>query len=104
VESFVENFLDYMQEIGRKTGASYIVLPLHNIGALSNRLEICEYLKKKYGGVERVSLKDDIDFNGYKIKDSCIIVRTVAKKRTRGKVPKPSNVPVKAQDQWVGSW
>lgn len=104
VEDFVENFLDYVQETARKAGAEYVVLPLHTTGALSNRPQIISYLQKKYGEGERVSLNDDIDFNGYKIKDSCVVVRVVNENARKAKLPKPSNVPVEEQDHWIGSW
>lgn len=104
VGAFVESFLDYVQEAARKAGAEYVVLPLYSTGALSNRPEINTYLATKYGNIPRVSLNDDIKFNNYAIKDACVVVRVVKENKRQGKLPKPSNVPLDKQDQWIGSW
>jgi|GEM_PF-4378631 len=104
VGNFVENFLDYVQETARKAGAEYVVLPLHMTGALSNRPQINNHLGKKYKDAERVSLNDNIGFNGYPIKESCVVVRVVKENIRKGKLPKPSNVPLEKQGQWIGSW
>lgn len=105
VEMFVENFLDYLQEAGRKAKAEYIVVPLYQVGALSNRPEVIKYLSEKFKDGTRVSLDDSITFNGYEIKDACVVVRVVNQnERKEKKLPKPSNVPIENRSQWIASW
>jgi hypothetical protein len=75
-EKFTEEFIEsYIMSICLAQGVTKILCPLHNEGALTNRPSIAEYLKKKYSTARRVKLDEEIDFNGYNITDSCVVLR-----------------------------
>lgn len=77
-ENFVEEFIEkYLLPICRAQGIKLILTPLHNKGALTNRSAIEEYLNKKYQTAEKVNLDETINFNGYDITKSCVILRNI---------------------------
>ena len=77
-ENFTEEFIEkYLLPICREQGIGLLLCPLHNHGALTNRPSVEEYLKKKYSEARRVKLDETIDFNGYNITDSCVVLREV---------------------------
>jgi len=76
-EKFSEKFLDYMEKIAKKRGIKKILVPVHDIGALTNRPDIEEYLKNKYSEAKKVKLDEKNDFNEYNITEKCVVVREV---------------------------
>ena len=77
-EKFTEEFIEsYLMPIARAQGVSLIVCPLYNNAALTNRPAIEEYLKNKYKEAARVKLDERVDFNGYNITGSCVVLREV---------------------------
>lgn len=76
-EDFVQRFLDYLEPICRARGIKKILFPIHQKGALSNRPALLSYLKG-FNDKEKfpvLPLDEEVNFNGYDIKDSCVVLR-----------------------------
>lgn len=79
-ENFTEEFIEkYLLPICREKGIDLLLCPLHNHHALTNRPSIEEYLKKKYQNTQRVKLDETVNFNGYDITKSCVVLRDLNK-------------------------
>ncbi len=77
-KSFVEQFLNWLAPQAAAAGYKQIVIPRGpSGGSQTNRPSICTYIEEAYKDAPGVLLSNEPDttFNGYNIKDSCIVLR-----------------------------
>lgn len=78
VNSFIEQFLDKVAEVGRARGKRQVLVP-GNSGAVSNYQMTINHIRKNYtAGRTATTLSDRFDFNGYDLTNDCFVARKIA--------------------------
>ena len=77
VREFTERFMDIMEGVARKRGATQVLVP-GNSGAISNYQMTIGHIQENYiYGKEPIKLQDRFNFNSYDITNNCYVTRTV---------------------------
>ncbi len=78
ISKCIESFLDAMQDLGKKRGATKVLVPGVN-GAISNYLMTVAHIKQYVTDKTAVSLAEEFKFNGesYNLTDNCFVAREI---------------------------
>ncbi|MFN0062078.1 MAG: hypothetical protein ACKVPX_06145 [Myxococcaceae bacterium] len=80
VADYVERNIALVEELARKAGAQLVVLPMDGCSmSMTNRPDVANYILERYQGAPRVRLANspEVQFNGYDLRDICVVVRRV---------------------------
>ncbi len=77
IDSFIEQFLEKLADVGRKRGIKQILVP-GNSGAVSNYQMTINHMRQNYSnGKQPVTLSEKFAFNGYDLTNDCYVARII---------------------------